>query len=106
MGSLGPGEEYPHLHNTTITVIFGFGHCRGNDSKSEQRQTDRAKPEGEEKVTVKLMGFSVLHFTSGERSLPLDRVYYTQLRAVKGVCTSLFPTQYSVTCRHSSWMQP
>lgn len=43
--------KQPYFPNTPVTPILGFRHSRGNDPKSEERNTDRAEPRGEEKIS-------------------------------------------------------
>lgn len=49
MEPLRDWAEYLHFLNATIMPIFGFRHCRENDPKWKQRNTDREGSGGDEK---------------------------------------------------------
>lgn len=83
--------KYPHFLNTTVTPIPGSRHSRGNDPKSEQRNTGQSL--GERRKSQSSSRDSpcfTSQFTPGERSLPLDRVRRSHVHQ---------PLPYSVFCR-------
>lgn len=108
MDAIGPVAKQRPFLNTTVTPLLGCRLSGGNDPKSEQRTTDRVEPRGEQKVTVKLMGFSTLRFpihTWAEEAAFRQRASHTAERCRRHVRQPL-PYAYSVSCSHSSRVQP
>lgn len=101
MGPLGPGLESPHFLKTNVEIQV----VEGTVPKSKQRNTGQSLGE-RRKSQASSWGSPCLtsQFTVGRGGCL--RTERSQLRAVRGPCTSLFPTQNSASCSHGAGMQP